>query len=145
MFRNGLAAGIGFIVSCGSRMELRSDLAGVAATGGATGEGTTIYWSGSSPGTGATGTGTNGAGITIDAGNEAWIAFDSDPNQNRDIYVVRADGSDLRRLTTETSSDMEPAFSRDGRLLAFASDRSNVVMQIHLLDLATGIPSYGRG
>jgi Tol biopolymer transport system component len=66
-----------------------------------------------------------------------WIAFDSDRvAYNRDIYLARADGSDLVRLTTEASTEKDPAFSHDAKSLAFASDRTGS-MQIHVMDLST--------
>jgi len=69
-----------------------------------------------------------------------WIAFDSDGSTvNRDIYVVRPDGTGRRRLTTAASSETEPSFSRDGTKLAFASDRDGGITQIYLMDLATGL------
>jgi Tol biopolymer transport system component len=43
---------------------------------------------------------------------------------NGEIYVMRADGSEKRRLTTSEASDSGPAWSRDGTRLAFASDRN---------------------
>ena len=52
------------------------------------------------------------------------IAFYSNQNGNEDIYVVQADGTGLRQLTTHTSSDMAPAVSPDGSRIAFVSDRS---------------------
>jgi hypothetical protein len=67
-----------------------------------------------------------------------WLAFDSDRGSfNRDIYLVRGDGSGLKRLTTETSTEIDPAFSHDGAWLLFASDRSGS-MQIHKMDLVQG-------
>jgi Tol biopolymer transport system component len=74
-----------------------------------------------------------------DAGSAArWLAFDSDRGTlNRDIYLVREDGGQITRLTTEPSVEKEPAFSHDGKTLAFASDRSGK-MQIYAMDLARG-------
>jgi Tol biopolymer transport system component len=74
-----------------------------------------------------------------DAGPAArWLAFDSDHGTfNRDIYLVRDDGAQLTRLTTEPSVERDPAFSHDGKTLAFASDRSGT-MQIYAMDLARG-------
>lgn len=67
-----------------------------------------------------------------------WLAFDSDRGSfNRDIYLVRGDGSQVTRLTTEPSTEKDPAFSHDGASLAFVSDRSGS-MQIHVMDLAHG-------
>jgi Tol biopolymer transport system component len=71
---------------------------------------------------------------------DAWIAFDSDGGAfNRDIYVIRADGTGRRRLTTTSSTEAQPSFSRDGTKLAFASDRDGGGMQIYLMDLSTGL------
>ena len=40
------------------------------------------------------------------------------------LYAVRPDGSGLVRLTTSSTSDLCPDYSRDGRQLAFCSNRS---------------------
>ncbi|HMF43617.1 MAG TPA: hypothetical protein VKQ32_23245 [Polyangia bacterium] len=89
------------------------------------------------PDTGGADMGTAPPGLAIDA----WIAFDSDGGGfNRDIYVIRPDGTGRRRLTTESSVDAQPSFSRDGTILTFASDRDGGgVTQIYLMDLATGV------
>jgi TolB protein len=68
-----------------------------------------------------------------------WIAFDADRvANNRDIYLVRADGSQLVRLTTDSTTEKDPSFSNDARSLAYASDRSGT-MQIYVMDLATRV------
>jgi Tol biopolymer transport system component len=80
-------------------------------------------------------TGTAGtAGINLP---NVWIAFDSDRDFNRDIYMIRPDGTDLTRLTSEPSIDKEPAFSPGGDRLAFTSDRGDDGFQIYLLDVAS--------
>jgi tricorn protease len=38
-----------------------------------------------------------------------------------DLWVARVDGSDLRRLTTDEGLESRPAFSPDGRLIAFSA------------------------
>jgi TolB protein len=39
------------------------------------------------------------------------------------LYIVRSDGSDLRRITFNESIDTEPSFLPDGKSLLFVSDR----------------------
>lgn len=51
------------------------------------------------------------------------IAFTSDRDGNPEIYVMNDDGSGQKRLTFNTVSDDFPAFSPDGRRIAFTSHR----------------------
>lgn len=44
---------------------------------------------------------------------------------NGEIYVARADGTDIRRLTTSQANDRSPAWAPERRHIAFTSDRSN--------------------
>jgi dipeptidyl aminopeptidase/acylaminoacyl peptidase len=59
-----------------------------------------------------------------------WAAFtiselDREANRRRtDIWVVRTDGSGLRRLTTDPASDYNPLWSPDGGAIWFLSTRS---------------------
>jgi Tol biopolymer transport system component len=53
-----------------------------------------------------------------------FIAFDSRPNGNPDIYVVSANGGPPRRVTSAPAEDVLPSWSREGRWLYFASNRS---------------------
>jgi dipeptidyl aminopeptidase/acylaminoacyl peptidase len=52
-----------------------------------------------------------------------WIAFDSKRDDNSDIYVMDADGSNEVRLTSDPGFDWNPCWSPDGRKIAFTSDR----------------------
>jgi TolB protein len=45
--------------------------------------------------------------------------------ENRDIYVMSADGAAVRRLTRHTASDESPDWSPDGKSIAFASGRED--------------------
>jgi len=42
---------------------------------------------------------------------------------NADVYVMNADGSDLRRLTSDPATDNSPRWSPDGKSLLFVSNR----------------------
>ncbi len=55
-------------------------------------------------------------------GNIVYMAKD-DPDATWDIWTMRGDGSDPRRLTDNPDNDMYPTWSADGRNIAFVSDR----------------------
>jgi WD40 repeat protein/List-Bact-rpt repeat protein len=71
--------------------------------------------------------------LTWEKGNydPAWspdatkIAFASDMSGHSQIWVVNADGTDHRRLTTGSSTDFQPAWSPDGTKIAFVRDAGN--------------------
>src|SRR6187402_524735 len=52
-----------------------------------------------------------------------WIAWATQWPQ-RDIYVGRSDGSEIRRLTDDADMDRYPNWSPDGKDIIFMSDRS---------------------
>ena len=52
----------------------------------------------------------------------AWVA-QVGPTRQQDIFVSRADGSDLQNLTANPAEDFHISWSSDGNLLAFTSDR----------------------
>ena len=55
------------------------------------------------------------------AGNRLAVSINRDGNP--EIYVGSADGSNLRRVTTNSAADVSPVFSPDGSRIAFVSDR----------------------
>jgi Tol biopolymer transport system component len=51
------------------------------------------------------------------------ILFTSTVSGNRDVWIVRPDGSDLRQLTTSPGYDSQAATTPDNRYIVFCSDR----------------------
>ncbi len=55
-----------------------------------------------------------------------WVVFNTLFEQE-DIYVMRSDGRDLRKLTDDRYTDTWPRWSPDGKRIAFASNRPGVI------------------
>jgi len=55
--------------------------------------------------------------------NGKYIAFASDRNSNLDVYIVKADGGESKRLTFHSTDDIPTDFSLDGKNVLFTSAR----------------------
>ncbi len=66
------------------------------------------------------------------------LAFESDRAGNLDIWTIWSDGSNLTQITTDPARDSEPAWSPDGRKIAFSSHRAgNGDADIWVIDAET--------
>ena len=71
--------------------------------------------------------------VCVDA--QAQIAFASQRDGNAEIYVMEADGGNLRRLTNNRHDDYSPSWSPDGKRIAFASERDgNFNVEIYVME-----------
>ena len=59
------------------------------------------------------------------ASRKTKIAFTSTRDGNEEIYVMDGDGSNQRRVTVNPAGDRHPAWSPDGKKIAFVSNRKN--------------------
>jgi len=82
------------------------------------------------------------------SGDGKQIVFRSGRNGSLDLYLLNADGSNVRRLTNDGANDLFPVFSPTANQIAFASNRDNPMAEIfdvYLLDLdANGVPGKVR-
>ena len=80
--------------------------------------------------------------LIVDIDAQAQIAFVSDRDGNMEIYVMDADGGNQRRLTTNRHQDWDPAWSPDGKRIAFVSSEDRNISvghwQIHVMDADGG-------
>lgn len=81
--------------------------------------------------------------ITSDDANDyytSWgkgrIVFSSGPPSSKesDIFTINPDGSQLRQVTNVSGKDSTPAFSRDGKRIAFVSMRDGGKYQIYTMN-----------
>lgn len=67
-----------------------------------------------------------------------WISFVSDRDGNEEVYLMRTNGKDLKRITNDKGSDIHPHFSPDGKQLLFSSTRGNGTLDIYKYVIKTG-------
>src|SRR5438477_2477746 len=53
----------------------------------------------------------------------AFVLYQNDPANGRDIYTIASDGTGEQRLTTSPGDDTSPKWSPDGTRIAFVSNR----------------------
>jgi dipeptidyl aminopeptidase/acylaminoacyl peptidase len=63
------------------------------------------------------------------------IAFESDLDGDREIYVMNADGSDVRQITHNAAWDEGPAWSPDGKKFAFSSGADDLHLDIWTMNV----------
>src|SRR5262245_22036286 len=56
-----------------------------------------------------------------------------------DLWVAKIDGSDVRRLTTDDGVESSPAFSPDGRLIAFTAQYDGN-QDVYVVPIEGGVP-----
>lgn len=81
-----------------------------------------------------------GRPITVGQGSDAtwspdglWVAFATTRTGNSEIYRVRPDGTGPENLTGSPSNEGEPAYSPDGRSIAFTSDRDGKGSRVYVM------------
>lgn len=66
-----------------------------------------------------------------------WIVYDSNRDGNRELYIIRPDGSEEKRVTNNSAEDENASWSPDGNWLAFNSDLSGV-SEAYIQNVNTG-------
>jgi TolB protein len=66
------------------------------------------------------------------------IAFTSDRSGSPQIYIMDAEGTNVRRLIEEGGHAVNAAWSPDGQRIAFAWQKSRSNFDIYIHDLTTG-------
>ena len=68
------------------------------------------------------------------AKDRIYFGVETPGTKDRNIYSARWDGSDLRQVTNSQGSNSTPAVSRDGKRIAFVSNRDGQKYQIYIAD-----------
>ena len=67
----------------------------------------------------------------------ARIVFSSLRGGKTNVYVMNADGSDTRAVTSENRNDLSPAWSPDGERIVYASEVDGMI-QLYIIDVDGG-------
>lgn len=65
------------------------------------------------------------------------LAYESSVNRRLKLFVRELATGEVRQITTGESDDFSPAWSPDGRWLAFASNREKGNVDVYTVDLAS--------
>lgn len=66
------------------------------------------------------------------------IVYSTRIGENIDLWIVNADGSGSKALTSDNYIELEPEVSADGRFIVFSSNRQNDVFHIWRMDIDGG-------
>jgi eukaryotic-like serine/threonine-protein kinase len=72
-----------------------------------------------------------------------WIAYTSDRNSTSDIFITSVNDGSTFQVTYDFESDYQPAFSPDGRSMAFVSTRTNGMPGIYVMAFDPGTAKQG--
>jgi dipeptidyl aminopeptidase/acylaminoacyl peptidase len=70
-------------------------------------------------------------GGTGKPGSAETVLFTGTRNGNMDIYAMNPDGSNVRRLTTDTAADVAPDFAPDNRKFVFARSSAASLSELY--------------
>lgn len=67
-----------------------------------------------------------------------WVAYAAGSAGGREVVRARPDGTGAENLTRHAADDFDPAYSPDGRTLAFVSTRDGGTPKLHVMDADGG-------
>lgn len=74
-----------------------------------------------------------GPSVLAKAPLDQYIAFTSNRDGKKDVWVMKWDGSDLRNISSDAADDRLPSWSPDGKEILVVSDKANNTYQLYIL------------